>query len=139
MTYIFFVLSAMFGALTQLIVFEQWERQSWLPEWVFTWDWGILSTLDAYHVYQGAWLICFGIAFFKLGNGLVGGYLASWILNTNDLFLQFYIWGYKRFGRFWRWVVVAGIVILYYQVYNAFYHIVFRFPAFWRWPIFNLG
>ena len=103
MTYIFFVLSAMSGALVQLIVFSQWEEQSWLPEWVFTWDLGILSTLDAYHVYQGLWLVLFGAGFYVLG----------------------FIW----------WVWIAVVVVGYWQVYNLFYHIIFRRREYWRWPI----
>lgn len=134
MTYLFFTLSACFGALTQLIVFEQYS-QSWLPEWVLRWDLGVLLTADAYHVYQGLWLICFGIAFFRVGSVLLSGYISSQMLKWKNWFLKIYVRGFKIFGKFWRWVIVAGIIILYYQIYNLFYHIIFRYPEFWRWPI----
>jgi hypothetical protein len=93
----------MFGALVQLIHFGQWEEQSWLPGWVFTWDLRILSTLDAYHVYQGLWLVLFGAGFYVLG----------------------FTW----------WVWIAVVVVGYWQVYNLFYHIIFRRREYWRWPI----
>jgi hypothetical protein len=33
------------------------------------------------------------------------------------------------------WWIVGGIILAYYQVFNLFFHIVFRKPKYWRWPI----
>lgn len=102
MPYLFLVLSAIFGALKQYIIYYNYKT-SWLPEWVFLWESNLLSTLDASHVYQGAWLMLFGLAFYLLD------------------------------GMWWVWIVV--LMVGYWQVYNLFYHVIFRRRAFWRWPI----
>lgn len=98
--------SAVFRALEQIMRWNR-ELQSWLPEWVFSWDFKFLSTFDAVHVYMGITLIAFGVAFiFVPGN-----------------------------SRIPLWLGVAIVIWLYYQVFNLFYHVIFIWPDFWRWPI----
>jgi hypothetical protein len=36
------------------------------------------------------------------------------------------------------WWIVGGIILAYYQVFNLFFHIVFKKPKYWRWPILKL-
>lgn len=104
------ILSAMFRALTQIILFR--APWSWLPEWVFSWDWRYWSTIDAYHVYQGAWEVLSW---------------AGWALLALE---------WVKRGENGTEAILVGIVIwfLYYVVFNLFYHIIFTKPEFWRWP-----
>jgi hypothetical protein len=115
MTWLFYFLlfiSAVFRALDQII---RWDRawQSWLPGWVFDWDLGFLSIADAVHVYMGITQVAFGLAF-----------------------LSYSLWNIPpRLPRSIRWLLLGGIIIIYYQVFNLFYHVIFIQSEFWRWPI----
>lgn len=101
--------SSVARALDQIMRFSR-EWVSWLPAWVFDWDIGWPSTFDAVHIYMGITLIGFGVAF---------------------LFTP------AATGRIPKWLFVAVSIVLYYQVFNLFYHVIFIKPEFWRWPIFN--
>jgi hypothetical protein len=110
--------SAIFRALDQLMRWEQ-EGQSWLPMWVFTWDSGLFAILDAPHVYMGLKLVLFGL----------GAFVLYPIIKYYDDNLK---------PESLKWIVLAILVLVYYQVFNLFYHIVFRYPEFWRWPILGV-
>jgi len=100
--------SAIFRALNQ---FQRWRNEfiSWLPEWVFSWDlnFWIVTTLDAEHVYMGGELVLFGIALYMLGRMIFV-----------DVPLP-------------RWLFITAIIFIYYQVFNLFYHFIFRYPEYW--------
>jgi hypothetical protein len=33
------------------------------------------------------------------------------------------------------WWIIAGVILIYWQCFNLFFHIIFRLPQFWRWPL----
>ena len=104
-------ISAISRALDQIIILDR-IYQSFLPTWIFKWDFGI-STVDAFHTYQGITLITFGIA----------GYYFYRILEYQS----------KKY-KLIAWTIA---VYLYYQVFNLFFHVLFLKPEYWQLPIFR--
>jgi hypothetical protein len=41
------------------------------------------------------------------------------------------------FLPFYPWYIVGGIIFVYYQVFNLFFHIIFKKREYWRWPFFK--
>lgn len=113
--------SALFRALTQIMVWAR-EEQSWLPGWIFRWDWGFWSTADAYHVYQWFWEMMLAAGWM-----LIGG---EWLRFRQQQYLS------TRAGNRMRLLLLSSAIwLIYYMVFNLFYHIIFIKPEFWRWPV----
>jgi hypothetical protein len=108
---IWWTISAISRALDQIIILDR-VYQSFLPKWIFKWDFGI-STVDAFHVYQGITLITFGI----------GGYYFYRLLEYQSPKYKLTAW------------IIA--VYLYYQVFNLFFHVLFLKPEYWQLPFFR--
>jgi len=114
-----FIYSAMFGAFTQMIIWNNFALYSWLPAWFFTWNAPWPSTLDAFHVYQGIHLLCFGLAFY---------------LFSSDLPPVKPLPGLPLILARLHWWLIPALVVAYYVIYNLCYHVIFVHPQYWRYP-----
>jgi len=119
---IFMLISAFSRALDQIIVWGR-ARQSWLPQGVFGWALPYPSIADAIHVYMGLKLICFGLAFFHFPE--------QW----RNPYLKYYTEKDFRRAILKRWILIALVIFIYYQVFNLFFHVILIKPEFWRWPL----
>jgi len=107
---IVFTMAGILDAMNQLIRLDRFEEQSWLPNWVYTWDfnWWVV---DAWHFYQGAALTLVG-----LGAALLALHWADAGRGRKQaLQLGFSAWVYY-----------------YIVIRNTFMHIILLYPEYWR-------
>lgn len=100
---------------------KQYNEQSWIPNKFFEWDFGWV--LDAFHQYQGWGLFLFGVS-------LVHFYIYFWGLFTAVVYkLGLY---FHTFDSLYIYLFLALYSLVWYQIRNVFFHIVFKYPKYWK-------
>lgn len=108
---LFTFLSAAIRAIDHIGLWGQLHATC-LPKWLWNWSIPRLRSADSEHFYMGLYLVLFGAACF------------------------YFPVGYKNDWRFY--FLVAAYILIYFEIFNLFFHVIFKERKWQEWPFLRM-